>query len=73
MEDETLKKLDKVSPTAMEVDCGETGEERHFFTCRLCGQMFDMRSLRQSAHHNRPGHAQMSEAELSEVAFSATA
>ena len=68
MEEETLQKLDKLGPLTDETDCVQARDERHLFTCRLCGQVFDMRSLQQTAHHNWPGHVAMTEPQLAELA-----
>ena len=43
-------------------------EAEHFYTCAMCGQAVDRRSLYQVAYHDDVEHPPLTDAELSELA-----
>ena len=62
---EVLKTLDQIGAALKENHCPDIA--RHFFRCRHCGQVFDLRSLRETAYHNAPSHSPMTVAQLEDL------
>ena len=59
MNGDMLRALNKIGPHQ------EPNRTPQIMTCLICEQTIDMRSIAQTAHHNKSEHVPLTEAELS--------